>query len=95
MPYTKTAVSIESSVFESAEALARELHVTRSDLYTRALKELLRQRKIRRIQEQIDAAAHDLTDDAGARERISIAEMLHQAASATMRGAIERGESTW
>jgi metal-responsive CopG/Arc/MetJ family transcriptional regulator len=33
----KTAISLPDSVFEEAEALARELGVSRSELYTQAL----------------------------------------------------------
>lgn len=38
----KTAISLPDSVFEEAEALARELGVSRSELYTKALKAYLR-----------------------------------------------------
>ncbi|MCC5647321.1 ribbon-helix-helix domain-containing protein [Nostoc sp. CHAB 5824] len=38
----KTAISLPDSVFEEAEALAKELGVSRSELYTKALKAYLR-----------------------------------------------------
>ncbi|MHC5825141.1 MAG: ribbon-helix-helix domain-containing protein [Nostoc sp.] len=38
----KTAISLPDSVFEEAEALARQLGVSRSELYTKALKAYLR-----------------------------------------------------
>ncbi|MBW4427267.1 MAG: ribbon-helix-helix domain-containing protein [Nostoc desertorum CM1-VF14] len=38
----KTAISLPDSIFEEAEALARELGVSRSELYTKALKAYLR-----------------------------------------------------
>ncbi|MEH1890613.1 MAG: ribbon-helix-helix domain-containing protein [Nostoc sp.] len=38
----KTAISLPDSVFEEAEALATELGVSRSELYTKALKAYLR-----------------------------------------------------
>ncbi len=38
----KTAISLPDSVFEEAEVLARELGVSRSELYTKALKAYLR-----------------------------------------------------
>jgi metal-responsive CopG/Arc/MetJ family transcriptional regulator len=38
----KTAISLPDSVFEQAEALAQELGLSRSELYTRALQTYLR-----------------------------------------------------
>lgn len=38
----KTAISLPDSIFEEAEALARQLGVSRSELYTKALKAYLR-----------------------------------------------------
>jgi metal-responsive CopG/Arc/MetJ family transcriptional regulator len=38
----KTAISLPDSVFEEAESLARQLGVSRSELYTNALKAYLR-----------------------------------------------------
>ncbi|MEH2302207.1 MAG: ribbon-helix-helix domain-containing protein [Nostoc sp.] len=38
----KTAISLPDSIFEEAEALAKELGVSRSELYTKALKAYLR-----------------------------------------------------
>ncbi|WGV27827.1 ribbon-helix-helix domain-containing protein [Halotia branconii] len=38
----KTAISLPDLVFEEAEALARELGISRSELYTKALKIYLR-----------------------------------------------------
>lgn len=37
----KTAISIPDDLFEAAEGLAEELHVSRSQLYARAVAELL------------------------------------------------------
>ncbi len=38
----KTAISLPDSVFDEAESLARQLGVSRSELYTNALKAYLR-----------------------------------------------------
>jgi metal-responsive CopG/Arc/MetJ family transcriptional regulator len=38
----KTAISLPDPVFEEAEALARQLGLSRSELYTKALKAYLR-----------------------------------------------------
>ena len=93
MAYVKTAVSIERQTFDAGEALARELHISRSDLYTRALQALIRQRKTQALQQQIDLAAEAIRAQEG--DTADTAEALHRVASAAMQGAIERGESTW
>ncbi|MBD2776365.1 ribbon-helix-helix domain-containing protein [Iningainema tapete] len=38
----KTAISLPDSIFEEAEALAQQLGISRSELYTEALKAYLR-----------------------------------------------------
>lgn len=38
----KTAISLPDSIFEEAESLARQIGVSRSELYTNALKAYLR-----------------------------------------------------
>ncbi|HAG82584.1 MAG TPA: hypothetical protein DCL61_15835 [Cyanobacteria bacterium UBA12227] len=38
----KTAISLPDSVFEEAEALAKELRLSRSELYTKALRAYLK-----------------------------------------------------
>ncbi len=38
----KTAISLPNSVFDEAESLARQLGISRSELYTNALKAYLR-----------------------------------------------------
>lgn len=50
----KTAVSIPDPVFAAAEKLATRLGISRSQLYTRALAELLEKRREDRITEELD-----------------------------------------
>lgn len=38
----KTAISIPDPIFESAEVLAKQLNLSRSELYVRAIEEFLR-----------------------------------------------------
>lgn len=45
----KTAISLPDSVFEEAEALAKQLGLSRSELYTKALKTYLRKYNSDRI----------------------------------------------
>lgn len=50
----KTAVSIPDDTFQEADQLAQELGISRSELYARALRELLRQRREERITEALN-----------------------------------------
>ncbi|MBV8885888.1 MAG: ribbon-helix-helix domain-containing protein [Chroococcidiopsidaceae cyanobacterium CP_BM_RX_35] len=52
----KTAISLPESIFEEAEALAQQLGMSRSELYTEALKAYLR----RYSQEQIFAKLNEV-----------------------------------
>ena len=92
MNYTKTAVSIPQDVFEGGEAAAKELGISRSELYARALRDLLRARKVVAARARLDAA---LLSNGSSEEGARLARHLHGVASVTMRQAAERGESTW
>lgn len=46
----KTAVSLPDSIFEEAEALARQLGISRSELYANALKAYLKRHNREQIQ---------------------------------------------
>ncbi|MBW4665924.1 MAG: hypothetical protein KME60_00410 [Cyanomargarita calcarea GSE-NOS-MK-12-04C] len=50
----KTAISLPDSVFEEAEALAKELGVSRSELYTQALIAHLRKYNRNQILNKLD-----------------------------------------
>ena len=50
----KTTVSIPDPVFEAAEKLATRLGISRSQLYTRGLAELLEKRREDRITEELE-----------------------------------------
>ncbi|MEH1846058.1 MAG: ribbon-helix-helix domain-containing protein [Nostoc sp.] len=50
----KTAISLPDSIFEEAEALARQLGVSRSELYTKALKAYLRKYNRNQILNQLN-----------------------------------------
>lgn len=50
----KTAISIPDSVFEEAENLARRLRLSRSELYTRAVRAYLDAYRPTRIREALD-----------------------------------------
>ena len=50
----KTAISIPDEVFESAEKLAKQSGVSRSELYVTALREFLKKQRGDRVMEQIN-----------------------------------------
>ena len=51
----KTAISIRDDVFESAERVARRLGVSRSELYTRAVREYLSRLPGEQVTERLNA----------------------------------------
>jgi metal-responsive CopG/Arc/MetJ family transcriptional regulator len=51
----KVAVSIPDALFDSAEALAKRLRLTRSGLYATALAEFLARHRGRKVTERLDA----------------------------------------
>ena len=59
-PGMKTAVSVPNEVFEGAERLARRLKVSRSQLYSRALREYLARHSPDEVRQALDALCADL-----------------------------------
>jgi metal-responsive CopG/Arc/MetJ family transcriptional regulator len=55
----KTAISIPDKVFRSADALARRLGISRSELYTHAISEFLSRRQSREVTARLDAIYAD------------------------------------
>lgn len=56
MAIVKTAISIQESLFERADALAEQLHLSRSQLFSRALDEFLKKHETRKLHEAINSA---------------------------------------
>jgi metal-responsive CopG/Arc/MetJ family transcriptional regulator len=70
----KTAVSVPNEVFERAERLAKRLEVSRSELYSRALREYLARHAPNEVTaalnvlcEEIDTGAEEFVREAGRR----------------------------
>ncbi|MFZ1866164.1 MAG: ribbon-helix-helix protein, CopG family [Polyangiales bacterium] len=70
----KTAVSVPNEVFERAERLAKRLKVSRSELYSRALREYLARHApdevteaLNVLCEELDTGTEELTREAGRR----------------------------
>jgi len=51
----KTAISLPDDLFRSAEAAARKLRMSRSELYARALSEFLERRAAHKVTERLNA----------------------------------------
>jgi metal-responsive CopG/Arc/MetJ family transcriptional regulator len=51
----KTAISIPDSLFRRADALAKHLQISRSELYVRAVEEFLGVHRADRVREALDA----------------------------------------
>lgn len=68
MATVKTALSIDESLFEQAEALARELDVSRSRLFSLALEAFLKRHEAERILHRINSVYSDVPPE-GDQER--------------------------
>jgi metal-responsive CopG/Arc/MetJ family transcriptional regulator len=64
MQNIKTAISIQKSLFEQAEALAHAMKVSRSHLFVLALEDYIRRQQNRELLAQINAAYADEPDAA-------------------------------
>lgn len=66
MAQIKTAISLDKSLFEKTEILARRLKVSRSRLFAMALEDFLRRRQNEELLERINSACDDSPDQAEA-----------------------------
>lgn len=58
----KTAISVENSLFEKVEDLARELKISRSHLFTLAVQQFIESYENQRMLEKINAVYDDVPD---------------------------------
>ena len=76
----KTAISIRDEVFEAAEHTARDLGMSRSELYATAVKEFVARHRSQRVTERLDAVYADsdsssrLDEGLGEMQRLSLDE---------------------
>lgn len=61
MANVKTAISLDESLFERADAMARRLKVSRSELYSNAMREFLARRENRALFDSINRAVEEDT----------------------------------
>ena len=64
MESIKTAISIDKSLFDQANALARKLKVSRSRLFVIALEDFIREQENRELLEKINAVYENEPDEA-------------------------------
>jgi hypothetical protein len=69
MANIKTAISIEKTLFEQAESIAREMKVSRSSLFALALQDFIRHHQNKELLQCINEAYEDMPD-ADERERL-------------------------
>jgi len=62
MANVKTAISLQKSLFEQIDDLARELQISRSRLFVLAAEDFIRRHENRQLLETINAAYDDLPD---------------------------------
>jgi metal-responsive CopG/Arc/MetJ family transcriptional regulator len=62
MANVKTAVSIDKSLFEQAESIAREMKVSRSSLFALALQDFIRHHQNEELLRRINEAYEDVPD---------------------------------
>ena len=59
----KTAISLPDSIFEEAEVLAQELAISRSELYTKALKAYMQERNRSKMLEKLNAVYSEVSSE--------------------------------
>jgi metal-responsive CopG/Arc/MetJ family transcriptional regulator len=64
MAQIKTAISLDRSLFEQVEILARKMKVSRSRLFAMALADFLQHRESEQLLQEINAAYHNGPDEA-------------------------------
>ncbi len=75
MASIKTAISLQGSLLEQVDALARELDVSRSRLFALAAEEFIQRHKNQELLEAINAAYDDSPDE---EEQAVLQKMRHQ-----------------
>lgn len=62
MSYIKTAISLQKTLLEQVDDLARELEISRSRLFVLAVEEFLQRHQNQKLLEAINASYNDLPD---------------------------------
>ena len=62
MEHVKTAISLHKALFEQVEALAHDMHISRSRLFVLAVEDFIRRHENQRLLERINAAYTEAPD---------------------------------
>ncbi len=73
MPGVKTAISLEKNLFNQVNQLARDLHVSRSKLFTLAVKDYLKKQENKMLLAQLNAVYSDSLNE----EEKTISQAMH------------------
>lgn len=74
----KTAISLPDELFHEADAIARGLGISRSELYSTALRSYLRDLDRSSLQRRIDAALESVGDENPSFQRAAARRHLHR-----------------
>jgi len=74
MPGVKTAISLEENLFNQISQLANDMHVSRSKLFTLAVKDFLKKQESNKLLTQLNAAYSDTSSE----EEKSISKAMHR-----------------
>lgn len=74
MPGVKTAISLEETLFNKVKQLASEMHVSRSKLFTLAVKDFLQKQENKKMLAQLNAAYSDSPSE----EEKTISKAMHE-----------------
>ena len=62
MANVKTAISIQESLFKDVDVLAHKMHMSRSQLFARAVRDFIQKQQNRQLLQQLNAAYNDAPD---------------------------------
>lgn len=75
MEHVKTAISLHKALFEQVEALAHEMHISRSRLFALAVEDFIHRYENQRLLDRINAAYADVPEPG---EQDLLRRMRHQ-----------------
>ncbi len=74
MPSVKTAISLEEQLFDQVNKLASEMHVSRSKLFTLAVKDFLKKQESKKLLARLNSVYSDSPSE----EEESISRAMHK-----------------
>ena len=74
MPGVKTAISLDEDLFHEVNKLAQDLHISRSRLFTLAVRDFLQRQENKKFLTQLNKAYEDFPDP----EEIAVSEAMHR-----------------